>query len=625
MNERMFKGYVPMTGKKPAEPIKNRTEFHLLEEVDHLYEYGGVLKDDIILVDSDFKEESDVLLKIIKDLKINCNILKTTRGIHMYFKNTDVTGNKIANQCPLSLTLDYKLGSKNTVVPLKINGVERKWLREVNSLDSLPIWLIPIGKNVIDFSQLGEGDGRNQALFNYILKLQSEGLSKDEIRTTIEIINKYVLKEPLPERELEVILRDEAFLKQSFYRGKTLQYRPLAEYMRDNDHVIKIDNLLHIYKDGAYTSDVLEIEKAMLKYINNSTKTQRNEVMRYLEILCENKEQAPSNFVAVKNGVFDITSDKLLPHDPKIIITNKIPWNYNESAYDENVDGVLDKVTCNDKALRLILEEMVGYSFFRTSEFTKTFFLTGDGANGKSTFFRMLKTLLGKDNYSSLGLEDLKYQFRLAEMDGKLANIGDDIDSTYLKNTGTFKKIADGNDLVVERKGQDAITKVITAKLIFSVNQMPRMRDFSYGAKRRLLFIPFNAVFSKEDPDFDPFIKYKIVTESAMEYLLKLGIEGIRRLIINKGFTPSTLVNKELEEYEEMNDPIVAFLNEFDIEDKFTDDIFLKYSAWCVQNGYEQLSHISFSRRICSHGYKTERSTVLLDGKRPYVFIKEND
>src|SRR5699024_2157815 len=123
--------------------------------------------------------------------------------------------NKINNQCPLSLTLDYKLGSRNTVVPLKIDDVERPWLQETDVMDSLPVWLIPIGKNIVDFKSMGDGDGRNQSLFNYILKLQSEGLSKDDIRTTIAIINKYVLEDPLDERELETILRDEAFLKES--------------------------------------------------------------------------------------------------------------------------------------------------------------------------------------------------------------------------------------------------------------------------------------------------------------------------------------------------------------------------------------------------------------------------
>src|SRR5690606_2155461 len=222
MNEKIFKGFIPTKGKKPIESIRGRTDFYPLEEVEHLQSYGGILKDDVILVDSDDEKQSEILFKIIQDLNINCNVIQTDRGKHFYFKNTNVSSNKIGNQCPLSLTLDYKLGNRNTVIPLKINGVDRKWLQETNLIDPLPIWLIPIGKNIIDFSILGEGDGRNQALFNYILKLQSEGLSKNEIRETITIINKYILEDPLPERELETILRDEAFLKESFYKDGKL-------------------------------------------------------------------------------------------------------------------------------------------------------------------------------------------------------------------------------------------------------------------------------------------------------------------------------------------------------------------------------------------------------------------
>ena len=170
----MFKGFIPTKGKIPIESIRGRTQFYPLEDVQHLESYGGVLKDDVILVDCDNRDESDILFKIIQDLDIKCNVIQTDRGKHFYFKNTYVSSNKIGNQCPLSLTLDYKLGSRNTVVPLKINGVDRKWLQETDTMDLLPIWLIPIGKNIIDFKSMGEGDGRNQTLFNYILKLQSE-------------------------------------------------------------------------------------------------------------------------------------------------------------------------------------------------------------------------------------------------------------------------------------------------------------------------------------------------------------------------------------------------------------------------------------------------------------------
>ena len=121
----MFKGYIPTRGKRPTEPIRGRTSFYPLNEVQHLESYGGVLKDDVILVDSDNAKESDILFNIIQDFNIQCNVIQTDRGKHFYFLNTDVSSNKINNQCPLSFTLDYKLGSRNTVVPLKINGAER--------------------------------------------------------------------------------------------------------------------------------------------------------------------------------------------------------------------------------------------------------------------------------------------------------------------------------------------------------------------------------------------------------------------------------------------------------------------------------------------------------------------
>lgn len=112
MNEKIFKGFIPTKGKKPIESIKGRTRFYSLGDVSHLGSYGGILKDDIILVDSDDEKQSDILFKIIQDLGIKCNVIQTDRGKHFYFKNTNIKSNKIGNQCPLSLTLDYKLGNR---------------------------------------------------------------------------------------------------------------------------------------------------------------------------------------------------------------------------------------------------------------------------------------------------------------------------------------------------------------------------------------------------------------------------------------------------------------------------------------------------------------------------------
>lgn len=620
MNEKIFKGFIPTKGKRPTESIKGRTSFYPLDEVEHLQSYGGVLKDDVILVDSDEPKESDILFKIIQDLDIKCNVIQTDRGKHFYFKNTDVSSNKIGNQCPLSLTLDYKLGTRNTVVPLKINGVDRKWLQETDTMDPLPVWLIPIGKNIIDFTSMGEGDGRNQSLFNYILKLQSEGLSKEEIRETIKLINDYVLKEPLPDKELETILRDEAFQKPVFYKGKQLLHDKFAEYLKYEENIIKINGILHIYKDGIYTADSTEIEKAMIKHIPGLTRSKRAEILSYLELIAEEKELSNVDYIVLNNGLYNIKTDTLSDFTPDYIAKNKVPVNYNPGAYHEVMDKTLDKIACYDKQLRKLLEEMIGYTLLRRNELGKCFILIGQGSNGKSTLLDVIKHFLGEENVSSIALEELGQRFKTAELYGKLANIGDDISSKYMEDNAIFKKLVTGETVNVERKGKDPFDFNNYSKLIFSANEIPRINDTSDGLMRRLVIVPFNAKFSKDDPDYDPFIKDKLLTDEAMEYLLNIALEGLKRVLKNRGFTEVESVTEEIKEYEKRNNPVVAFLDENDIDGETVEETYLKYSGWCYENGLKPLSKNMFGREVKKQGFNSDSTIRDENGKQKRIY-----
>ena len=98
---------------------------------------------------------------------------------------------------PIGVQIDVGVGHKNSIVPLVVNNVTREWLNKTEDLEELPDWLRPIKINLVDWFSLGEGDGRNQELFNYIIKLQSAGLSKPSIVETIHLINSYILKKPI--------------------------------------------------------------------------------------------------------------------------------------------------------------------------------------------------------------------------------------------------------------------------------------------------------------------------------------------------------------------------------------------------------------------------------------------
>ena len=559
------------------------------------------------------------MYEIIKDLNINTSILKTSRGGHFYFIDNGVEKRKQGVTTAIGVKVDTGIGNSNAIIPLKIKNNLREWLKVSDTLDTLPSWLKPLSKRDIDFKSMTEGDGRNQTLFNYILYLQQEGLNINEIKESIRIINKYILKESLSDREVETILRDDSFSKQSFYIKNKLQYEKLAKFLIDNENIVKINDQLHIYKDGYYSDNLLDIEKIMLKYIQNSTKTPRGEVLRYLELLCTNKKLANSKYIVFNNGIFDLETKELLEYSPKYIIKNKIPHGYNPTAYHELLDKTLNKICCNDKKLRCVIEEMIGYSLLRRNELGKSFILTGDGSNGKSTLLDLINELLGEDNISSVALKELSDRFKTFQLDGKLANIGDDISNEYIPDNSTFKKLVTGEKVNVERKGKDPYDFRNYSKLIFSANELPRINDLSGGLKRRLVFIPFNAKFSKLDSDYDPFIKDKITTPAALEYLLKIAIDGLYRILNNNSITYSKACDQVWDEYEAINNPVVSFIDDHKIENESINDVYRQYSVWCHESGLKPLSKIIFGKEVRKQGYNSNKQ-VKIDGKVTKIY-----
>lgn len=603
-----FKGYIRTKDKNAIDKYKNTDNLKTLQEVQSLPEYAGILAPDTILVDIDDSKQSELLMNIVEHFQLNCRVYQTTRGRHFLFKNSKI--DKCFTHCTLAcgFTADIKSGFKNSYEVLKFNGEERfiEWdIEKGQEYQEIPKWLFPIKTNA-EFLKMKAGDGRNQELFNYILTLQSNDFSVEESRETIRIINKFVLPEPLSDDELEVILRDDAFQKPVFYKGTTFLFDRFATYMKNNHHIIRINNQLHMYQDGIYISGQADIEGEMIKHIPQLNRSKRKEVLDYLDVLIrENTPATEAHLIAFRNGILNVYDDSFTPLTPEHIITNRIDWDYNPQAYDELTDKTLNKIACNDESIRALLEEATGICMFRRNELGKAFILTGTGSNGKSTFLNMLRHMLGKRNISSLDLKKLSDRFSTVMLFGKMANIGDDISDEFVVDSSIFKKIVTGETIDAEQKGQPKFEFEPYVKLFFSANNIPRMgkgRD-SAAISRRLVIIPFEAKFSPEDADYVPFIGDKLKTQEAMEYLIQLGIKGLKRVLETRQFTTSEKVQKELDEYEESNNPVLGFIKEcesedFQIENNPTSDVYRRYNEYCLSNNLNPMSNIEFSKQI---------------------------
>ena len=624
--ERLFRGCVKTKNKKCMQKFKDINDLMTLDQARKLDEFAGILNPDIVLVDFDDETHAKIALDIIREEKLNCIVVQTTRGIHAYFKCNNYTQTcRTHASLACGLKADIKLGSRNSYAICKFNGVEREVIYRSDILDEIPVYFIPL-KNDIDFVNMENGDGRNQTLYNHILVLQSLGLSKVEIRSILQIANDFVFEEPLPFSELETIGRDESFREDSFFEGSVFAFDKFSRFLISECHIIKLNGQLYVYKDGVYVQGSTFIEAAMIKFIPRLTKSRRTEILEYITlVMTDEATPAPSNLIAFKNGIYDIVKDEMLEFDPKYIITNKINFDYNPKAKSELVKNTMKKISCNNDDIIMLLYEVAGYCLFRKSELGKSFILTGSGANGKSTYLDMIRTMLGANNISSLDLSELCSEFKNATIVGKLANIGDDISGDFIPDVSIFKKLCTGEALTFNEKFKTPYQSESYAKLLFSANEVPRMgksRD-SYAIKRRVVLVPFKARFTKNDPDYSPFIKYELREPENIEYLIKMAVEGLKCVLENKEFTTCELVEQEMDSYEAANNSVVSFINdgECKIENESVGEVYLAYSVYCRESNLQAMSKIAFSKEIQKQTGLVSKTTSV-GGRSMRMFAK---
>jgi len=605
--------------KVPKHSLDEPKTFDEVKDLDSL----AILVDEpYVMLDVDDAFEYLTLKNIIKAEGIKCRIMKTTRGGHFWFKSIEPLKNLVHANTPLTLTVDVRSHGKKSLAKVKQDGEWRKWEVWVDEVDDIPYWLRPFNHKY-HFMNSKEGDGRNADLFSYIITLTNAGITKEQTKHIYTLINTHVFADKLPAEELNTILRDEAFdkIKPAFFDKRRFMHDVFSKYFRNDNKVYVKNGRLFMYDDGYYSDSTQIIEKRMIQYIPELSKQQRREVMDYLKLIADEPKNTSMYHVVCKNGLLDIRDCSLTKFSPDIFLANKINAAYIPSAYSKEVDRTLNKISCQDAQLRMLIEEMIGYCLIQTAKFQKAFILYGDGSNGKSTLLDAVIALLGDINVSSLSLKELNHNFKLSEITSKLANIGDDISDEYLTDSSIFKKLVTGEEITVDKKNEQPYKIRNYAKMIFAANNLPNTMDKSNGMIRRLSIIPFNAVFSKSDPDYDPFIIDKLVSEEGLNYLLRIGVEGIRRVFANNKFTEPQIVETMVHEYEKENNNVLQFIEKIEVDGRDASSVYNDYKFWCVENGMMSYKIRKFNSEIKSH-LKLELVIEKMGGKTAQVWHK---
>jgi putative DNA primase/helicase len=232
----------------------------------------------------------------------------------------------------------------------------------------------------------------------------------------------------------------------------------------------------------------------------------------------------------------------------------------------------------------------MGYCLWRSYPNAKMFFLFGRGSNGKTTFARILETMLGSDNVSHASLKDLQEnRFAKAQLYRKLANIAGELEYAELKNTSVLKQLCGGDNIDVERKYKEPFKYRNYAKLIFLTNEINKTRDTTEAFYRRVYLIEFPKKFPN-----NPELDYRLLTLPEEEYegLLLVVLDQLQKLV-RRGFHFTLELDDEeaKEAYNRLSSPLNQFVEEncevtYDREDYiFKYEFLQRFKDWLAEKG----------------------------------------
>lgn len=390
----------------------------------------------------------------------------------------------------------------------------------------------------------------------------------------------------------------------------------------DQYHVrVRRDNSsLWAYDDGIWTQD----GERVLRYAGRQALKPRH---YGANVLTELKAQARSDptveasadefgleagHLAVANGVVDLDAaaggagaDALRDLTPEDYALAQLPVDYNPDASADDWIEYVDEWAEDGKANAL--QEYVGYCLHvGAMPIHRALLLVGSGANGKGTFLRVVRMLLGEQNTSSIELQTLANERdAVADFYGSLANIDDDLSARKLgQGRGMFKKLVGGDRVRARHLYQTGFEFKPTGKHLYAANEVPDVdvSDDDEAFWRRWLLVEFPNHYPTEERDTG--LTHKLTDDDTLSAVLNWAIEGRRRLLEQGHFTNEyRYPHDKRSRWQAWGDSVDQFIEECVERDEdapriATGDAYNRYEAWCRKNGFKPVAQTSFTNSL---------------------------
>ena len=236
----------------------------------------------------------------------------------------------------------------------------------------------------------------------------------------------------------------------------------------------------------------------------------------------------------VNNGVVDLRSGKLEPHNPEYYYTQHLQWNYNPDAQCDNWLHFLDDITDKNDELIDYLNRCVGYCLTGEVSEQVLFFLYGEGRNGKSTFVETVQHLLSHFAAKSpieliIPMKGNQISCDLANLRGKRFTVTSELPENQRLDEAKVKDYTGGDILTAQFKFGNPFNFKPNFKLFLYGNHKPTIKGDDVGIWRRFKLIPLLHEIPKEKIDRNLLRKLQAEIEGILAWAVRGSVKWFCR------------------------------------------------------------------------------------------------
>jgi putative DNA primase/helicase len=257
------------------------------------------------------------------------------------------------------------------------------------------------------------------------------------------------------------------------------------------------------------------------------------------------------------------------------------------------------------------MQRALGYSITGDTSEQVLFIAWGLGSNGKSTLFRTIQHILGdyarsvaKDALMKRNGKGDTHPTAIANLVGCRFALLQETEEGRQLDASAIKWVTGGDKITARFLYRDYFEFYPEFKVWLVTNYKPVVADTTYAFWRRLILIPFRAIFDERRRDREMPNKLWAERDGILTWL----VQGCLRWQ-EDGLNPPKVIMEATKEYQTEMDALQQWLEDCCVADPKAEthfaDLYASYTEWCKERDETPVSKRKFGERLSEKGYES--------------------